>query len=63
MKKYYEYNGAIYVINVNSLKEKGLSNMERKVKYVMQKSESIDIDDIYDLMYAESIINASPKDV
>ena len=37
--------------------------MERKVKYVMQKSESIDIDDIYDLMYAESIINASQKDV
>ena len=53
---YYEYNGAIYVINVKSLKEKGLGSFTRKVKYVMPKETSIDIDDIYDFMLAEQVI-------
>lgn len=53
---YYEYNGAIYVINVKSLKEKGLGSFARKVKYVMPKESSIDIDDIYDFMLAEQVI-------
>ncbi|NLB67974.1 MAG: acylneuraminate cytidylyltransferase family protein [Bacteroidales bacterium] len=53
----YEYNGAIYVININSLKEKGMSGFTRRVKYVMTKESSIDIDDIYDFMLAEAIMN------
>ena len=56
MPKFYEYNGAIYVINVKSLKEKGLSSFTRKVKYIMSKESSIDIDDIYDFMLAEQIV-------
>ena len=53
---FYEFNGAIYVINVKALKEKGLGNFTKRVKYVMPKESSIDIDDIYDFMLAESIL-------
>lgn len=53
---YYEYNGAIYIINPKSLREKGMSNFEKKVKYIMPKHRSIDIDDQYDFMYAETIL-------
>lgn len=53
---FYEYNGAIYVINVKSLKENGIGSFTRKVKYVMPKETSIDIDDIYDFMLAEQVI-------
>lgn len=56
---FYEFNGAIYVINVKALKEKGLGNFARRVKYVMPKESSIDIDDIYDFMLAESILQHS----
>lgn len=54
---FYEFNGAIYVININALKEKGLSFFNKRVKYVMTKETSIDIDDIYDFYQVESIIN------
>jgi len=53
---FYEFNGAIYVINTKSLKEKGLAEFDRRIKYVMPKESSIDIDDIYDFMLVESIL-------
>lgn len=53
----FEFNGAIYVINVEALKEKGLAGFDRKIKYVMPKESSIDIDDIYDFMLIEKILN------
>ena len=53
---YYEYNGAIYIINPKSLREKGMSNFEKKVKYIMPKHRSVDIDDQYDFMYAETLL-------
>lgn len=52
----YEFNGAIYVINVSALKEKGLSGFTKRVKYVMPKEFSVDIDDIYDFMMIETMI-------
>jgi N-acylneuraminate cytidylyltransferase len=55
---FYEFNGAIYVININALKEKGLGGFTKRVKYVMPKESSIDIDDIYDFMLVESIIKS-----
>jgi N-acylneuraminate cytidylyltransferase len=58
---FYEYNGAIYVINVKSLKEKGISSFTRKVKYVMPKSSSVDIDDFYDFMLAEQLIQLNNR--
>lgn len=52
----YEYNGAIYVINIEALLSKGLSGFDKNIKYVMSKESSVDIDDIYDFYLAESIL-------
>lgn len=52
----FEYNGAIYVINIKSLQAKGMSAFDKKLKYVMPKETSTDIDDIYDFMLVESIL-------
>ena len=54
----YEYNGAVYVVNVASLMEKGLGGFTKSVKFVMNKQNSIDIDDIYDFTLVESIMKA-----
>jgi CMP-N,N'-diacetyllegionaminic acid synthase len=59
LKSYYEYNGAIYVINVKSLKEKGLFNFTRKIKYVMPAENSVDIDTMLDWEIAEMLIRRS----
>lgn len=53
---FYEFNGAIYVVNVVSLKQKGLGGFNKRVKYIMSKETSIDIDDVYDFMLVESIM-------
>jgi N-acylneuraminate cytidylyltransferase len=53
MSKYYEYNGAIYVINVQSLKNKGMANFDKKVKYIMSPESSVDIDSMLDWRWAE----------
>lgn len=53
----YEFNGAVYVMNIQSLLQKGMSGFTKKVKYVMSKEHSIDIDDIYDFYQVESIMN------
>lgn len=59
---YYEFNGAIYVINTVSLKEKGLGGFTKRLKYVMPKDTSVDIDDIYDFMLVESIMQSKKYD-
>ncbi len=55
--KVYELNGAIYIISVNKFRALGIKNMNRIVKYLMSKTESIDIDDIIDFELAEMFIN------
>ena len=52
----YEFNGAVYVINVQALLDKGLSKFTKRVKYVMSKEHSVDIDDIYDFYQVETIL-------
>lgn len=52
----YEFNGAVYVINIQSLLEKGIAGFSKKVKYVMSKENSVDIDDIIDFKIVETII-------
>jgi len=52
----YEYNGAIYVININSLKAYNLSGLEKIVKYVMDERSSIDIDSMLDWHLSEYLI-------
>lgn len=52
----YEFNGAVYVMNIRSLFEKGMGAFTKRVKYVMSKDHSIDIDDIYDFLQIEAIM-------
>lgn len=53
----YEYNGAIYVINPESLKEKPLNRFEKRRKYVMDREHSLDLDTMLDWKIAEFVIN------
>lgn len=55
--KVYEYNGAIYIINPNSLKQMPLGKFTKKVKYVMDDLHSVDLDNKIDWKFAEMIIN------
>lgn len=54
--KVYEYNGAIYIINSESLKQMPLYAFPRRVKYVMDAQSSIDLDTMFDWNMAEMII-------
>ncbi len=56
VREMYETNGAVYVMNVKSLQEKGMKGFSRKVKYMMPKEHSVDIDDIIDFMLVETIL-------
>lgn len=56
LQEMYEFNGAVYVLNVQSLLEKGIAGFSKKVKYVMSKENSVDIDDIIDFKLVETII-------
>ncbi len=51
--KVWEYNGAIYVINPESLKEKSLLEFQKIKKYVMDERSSLDVDTEIDWMLAE----------
>lgn len=53
----YEYNGAIYVINPESLKAMPLNKFTRRKKYVMDEISSLDIDTMTDWLLAEMIAN------
>lgn len=52
----YEYNGAIYVINTLQMKKMPLGKFSRRVKYVMDDTHSVDLDNIIDWKFAEFII-------
>jgi N-acylneuraminate cytidylyltransferase len=54
--KYYQFNGAIYIINSTSIGEKEMNQFDKITKYVMNKFESIDIDDDFDWFLAEQLI-------
>lgn len=51
----YELNGAVYVISVKQLKEKGYQNL-KMLKFVMSKESSVDIDDEIDFKLAELLM-------
>lgn len=53
----YEYNGAVYVMNVASLRAKHLSDFTKNRKYVMPTSISIDLDTLDDWRYAEFLFS------
>jgi N-acylneuraminate cytidylyltransferase len=53
----YEYNGAIYVMNVQSLKIEPHSNFSKVRKYVMTEEDSLDIDTNLDWIIAAAILS------
>lgn len=55
--KSYEYNGAIYIINVNRLKKKKLGEFTSIKKMVMDELSSVDLDTPMDWLWAEFLIN------
>jgi len=52
----WQQNGAVYVINPHSLKEKGLSGMDKIRKSVMDVEHSIDLDSELDWKVAELML-------
>lgn len=52
----YELNGAIYVIDVEALRQKPISSFTRIRKYVMNEISSIDLDTPIDWLLAETVL-------
>lgn len=55
--KVWEYNGAIYIININELKNKPLSRFKKIKKYEMDEYASHDIDTMLDWYIAEMLLD------
>jgi N-acylneuraminate cytidylyltransferase len=53
----YEYNGAIYVMNVESLKVRPHTEFSKIKKYLMSERDSLDIDTKLDWLVAEAILS------
>lgn len=58
--KVWELNGAIYVINPNSIKHKEIGQFDKVIKYEMDAFSSIDIDTPLDWQIAEVLSKAKP---
>lgn len=52
----YEINGAIYIINVESLTASKTLAFKKTKKFIMDKTSSVDIDDAFDFNLAEFIL-------
>lgn len=59
--KVYEYNGAIYIMNVEKLKTTHMHKMQKRVKYVMDDLSSFDLDTMWDWEMAERIAAQNKK--
>ena len=57
----YELNGAIYIINVKSLKKGPISQFTRLRKYVMGEEDSIDLDTELDWLTAQAIMQRNMR--
>ena len=57
--KVWEYNGAIYIINTESLKKQHMHQFGKRIKYVMDAKSSFDLDTMNDWIIAETIKNKS----
>lgn len=53
----WQFNGAVYVINPQKLKEKGLDKFNKIRKYPMDELYSIDLDNMLDWKIAEIMLN------
>lgn len=59
MKTYYRINGAIYLCNVDYFKEHKDFYKEKSFAYIMNKINSVDIDDIIDFKLAEILLEGA----
>ena len=59
--KAWEYNGAVYVINIDRLKQMPLSRFPRRRMVEMERSRSIDLDTPLDWMVAEAVVAQMQK--
>lgn len=53
----YEYNGAIYIVDIPSLRERPMHKLEKVIKYVMDERSSFDLDTPDDWMYLEYLLS------
>ena len=53
----WEYNGAVYVINVKSLKKRKITNFGKIKKYEMSDYYSLDIDNELDFKFCKLLLN------
>ena len=53
----WEYNGSIFILNVEALKQMNISNFTKIKKYVMEDIFSVDIDNLLDWKIAELILH------
>ncbi len=56
----WEYNGAVYVINPDSIRCMPLGAFPRRVAVEMPRSRSIDLDTPMDWLIAETLLNSNP---
>ena len=56
--KVYEYNGAIYIMNANTLKTTHMHRMKKRIKYVMDENSSLDLDNMFDWQMAEYMLQS-----
>lgn len=59
--KVWEYNGAVYVINVESLRKMPLGKFTRRRMYEMSAERSIDLDTPTDWLIAETLLTQNNK--
>ena len=59
--KVWELNGAIYLINVLSIKSKKIHEFKKVIKYVIDQTTSLDIDNELDWLLAETVIDYLKK--
>jgi N-acylneuraminate cytidylyltransferase len=57
--KVYQFNGAIYIINFQSITRSEIAEFKKINKYVMSEENSIDIDEPVDWILAEILLQTS----
>lgn len=55
--KAWQFNGAVYVINPEAIREKGLGQFSRRIPYVMPRERSLDLDTPLDWIILEQVMN------
>ncbi|WP_299204832.1 acylneuraminate cytidylyltransferase family protein [uncultured Amphritea sp.] len=54
---YYRLNGAIYIVSIDRLIAENCLIFDESFAFIMDKESSVDIDTIYDFLYAEAMLS------